>query len=306
MAERVAIGASPVHQTSCMPHLLAVGYGYSARRVGERLMKRGWEVTGTRRSSDGRDELEEVGVRPLVFDGKVRSPDLGHALQVATHLLVSAAPDQGGDALLRHHRADLVASDALEWIGYLSTTGVYGDHGGAVVAEDTPVSPRTERSRRRLEAERAWEEVAAEAGVDLQVFRLTGIYGPGRSAFDRLRRGSARRLVRPGLVSNRIHVDDIAGAVIAGIEHPERTGVFNVTDDLPTPPGEVVEHAASLIGVEPPPEMPVEEADLSPMARSFYDENKRVDNRRLKTELGYTLRYPTYRQGLPAVLEGGG
>lgn len=206
--------------------------------------------------------------------------------------------------MLRHHRSDVVASDTLEWIGYLSTTGVYGDRGGAWVDEDSPPDPGTERSRRRLAAEMAWEETARSTGVPLQIFRLSGIYGPGRSVVDRVRDGTARRLERPGLVFNRVHVDDVAGVVLAGMEHPRETGVFNVSDDLPTPPQDPIVHAARLLGVEPPPETPVDEADLSSVGRSFYDENKRVRNQRLESALGHRLRYPTYREGLAALVDG--
>lgn len=285
-----------------MPRLFVVGYGYSARRVGRRLEERGWVVRGTTRSAEGARRLEGEGVTPVVFDGTRPSAAVGEALRWATHLLVSAPPGEQGDPVLAHHPGDVLDADALEWIGYLSTTGVYGDREGALVDEEVGPDPSTERSRRRLDAERGWQEIADEAGVPLQIFRLAGIYGPGRSVLDRLRQGTARRLARPGLVFNRIHVDDVAGAVIAGIDRPNETGVFNVSDDLPTPPAEVVEHGAGLLGVEPPPSMSVEEAELSPAARSFYEENKRVDNRRLKRVLEYRLVHPTYRSGLLAVV----
>jgi len=260
-------------------------------------------VSGSRRSRPSVDELEALGVRPLVFDGRKASEELGAALRDATHLLVGAPPDDSGDPLLRHHRAE-VENGALEWLGYLSTTGVYGDHGGVVVDEETPTRPGNDRSRRRVDAEEAWSDVARGTGVPLQRFRLSGIYGPGRSVLDRLRKGTARRLVAPDLVFNRIHVDDIAGAVVAGIDHGEEDGAFNVSDDLPAPPAEVVEHAARLLGLEPPPAVPLSGASLSEAARTFYEENKRVDNERMKSMLGYRLRYPTYREGLAAILGG--
>lgn len=284
------------------PHLLVFGYGYSAHRIGKRLLQSGWLVSGTRRSDEGTSELEAMGVRGHVFDGARPASSVVSVLNAATHLLVSIPPDDGGDPVLSHHRPDVVASDTLEWIGYLSTTGVYGDRGGAWVDERTPPDPSTARSRRRRAAERAWTKTALVAGVPLQIFRLSGIYGPDRSVVDRLRAGTATRLVRAGLVFNRIHVDDVAGAVLAGIDRPEATGVFNVSDNLPSSPQDVLMHAAGLLGVEPPPERSVDEADLSPVARSFYSECKRVSNDRLKADLRYRLRYPTYREGLAAVV----
>ena len=288
-----------------MPHLLILGYGYSARRIGSLLLARGWTVTGTRRTVEGAEELASDGVTPLVFDGDGPSAEVASAVKGATHLLASAPPGEHGDPLLHHHRADVVASSSLGWLGYLSTTGVYGDHGGAAVTEATPPAPSSERAKRRLQAEEEWERVAAELGAALQIFRLSGIYGPGRSTLDRLREGTARRVVAPELVFNRIHVDDIAGAVLAGMDHPERPGIYNVSDDLPAPPARVVEYGAELLGIEPPPETRLEDADLSAAARSFYEENKRVDNTRLRDVLGYRLRHPTYREGLDALWSGG-
>lgn len=284
-----------------MPHLFVCGYGYSARRIGERILERGWRVSGTRTSPEGAVELESLGVELHVFDGRKPVPEVSDVLRSATHVLVTAAPGEDGDPLLLQHEADVSGAGSLAWIGYLSTTGVYGDHGGGVVDESTRVAPGTTRSRRRVEAERAWRELASQNGATLQIFRLSGIYGPGRSVLDRLRDGSARRIVAPDLVFNRIHVEDVAGAVAAGIDRPHQTGVFNVSDDLPAPPSEVVAYGAELLGVESPPELPLEEASLSAAARSFYEENKRVDNRRLASGLEYRLRYPTYREGLAAV-----
>lgn len=285
-----------------LPRLLVFGYGYSARRIGSQLTERGWVVTGTTRTREGADAIAQTGVTPLIFDGTRPAAEVPGALRFSTHLLVTVPPGEQGDPVLAHHSSDVLDADALEWIGYLSTTSVYGDRDGAVVDEDMPPDPTSERGRRRLEAEEGWRDVARELDVPLQIFRLAGIYGPGRSVLDRLRQGTARRLARPGLVFNRIHVDDVAGAVIAGIDRPNETGVFNVSDDLPTPPAEVVEHGAGLLGVEPPPSMSMEEAELSPAARSFYEENKRVDNRRLKRVLEYRLVHPTYRSGLLAVV----
>jgi len=285
-----------------MPHLLIFGYGYTARRIGRRLRDRGWVVSGTRSTSIGAEEVDAEGIRGYVFDGKERSERLGLAARSASHVLVSIPPTEGGDPVLRHYRTDLEAAVDRGWIGYLSTTGVYGDHGGAWIDESTPVSPGTLRSVRRVEAERAWSRLANETDCTLQIFRLSGIYGPERSVIDRLRSGTAQRLVRPGLVFNRIHVDDVAGAVLAGIGAPTASGVVNVSDDHPAPPGDVLVEAAALLDIEPPPALSADAADLSPKARSFYAENKRVANARLKHTLGYRLRYPTYREGLAAIV----
>ena len=289
-------------------HLLVLGYGYSARRIGESVLRMGWRVSGTRRSEEGCAELESAGLEAHLFDGTSPSDGVAEALRSATHLLVSTPPGDGGEPGLTHHRGDIRSAERLQWTGYLSTTGVYGDRGGDWVHESTPPDPGSPRTRRRLEAERGWADLAEEVGIPLHVFRLSGIYGPGRSALDRLRDGSARRIVAPELVFNRIHVDDIAGAVVAGMQHgPDASPVevFNVSDDEPAPPSDVVAYAAGLLGVDPPPEIPLDEADLSPAALRFYTENKRVGNDRLASGLGYRLRYPTYREGLEAVLAAG-
>ncbi|MDX1647705.1 MAG: SDR family oxidoreductase [Longimicrobiales bacterium] len=285
-----------------MSHLFVFGYGYSARRIGEEALRLGWRVSGTRRSAEGVAELEAMGISGHVFGGDAPSPGVGARLATASHVLVSTPPQASGDPVLRHHRPDVVASESLEWIGYLSTTGVYGDREGAWVDESSRPRPETSRSRMRLAAERGWREVATEADVPLQIFRLSGIYGAGRSALDRLRDGTARSIVSPDVVFNRIHVDDIAGAVVAGMRHPRVVGVLNVSDDEPAPPADVYAHAAELMGRAPPPPVPLDEAELSPAARSFYEENKRVRSTRLATELGYALRHPTYREGLASIL----
>lgn len=262
-------------------------------------------MSGTSRSEEGTEALAAAGLGAHRFDGERPSSTAGASLRSATHVLISTPPGRDGDPVLRHHRPDVVGAEALEWIGYLSTTGVYGDRGGGWVDESTPPDPGTSRSRRRLEAERGWGLAAEEAEACLQILRLSGIYGPGRSVLDRLRKGTARRIVGPDLVFNRIHVDDIAGAVAAGAAHPEVEGVINVSDHEPAPPSEVVAYAAGLLGMDAPPEVSVRDADLSGAALSFYEENKRVRSTRLESALGYRLRHPTYREGLEAVLGSG-
>lgn len=282
-----------------MTHLLAVGLGYSAERVAKRLASEGWRITGSSRSINGAERIRRCGYDAVAFDGTARSADLEQAIASATHLLVSAAPDAHGDPLLRWHADDIARSSSLTWIGYLSTVGVYGDHGGAWVDETTPPAPISERGQRRVEAERAWLALDS-ARRAVQVFRLAGIYGPGQNQVEAIRRGEARRIIKPGQVFNRIHVDDIAGAVIAGLRTPSARGVFNIADDLPAPPEDVIVYAASLLDIAPPPAVPFAEAEMTPMARSFYSEVKRVANVRAKRELGWTLSYPTYREGLAA------
>jgi nucleoside-diphosphate-sugar epimerase len=276
--------------------------GYSAFAIAARVQKRGWEIFGTSRSDTGMSRMQSAGVTGFRFDGKRHAPDLVAALRSSTHVLISVAPDPEGDPVLRHHRDDIAGCTDGAWLGYLSTVGVYGDHGGAWVDELTPPRPTSERSVRRMAAEKAWSEFCGSACFSLQVFRLAGIYGPGRSAIDKLKAGSARRLVKEGQVFNRIHVDDIAGVVEAGARQPGKVGIYNVSDDLPAPPQDVVAYAAERLGVPAPPEVPFAAADLSPMARSFYSENKRVSNSRIKKTLAVSLTYPTYREGISAIV----
>jgi len=221
--------------------------------------------------------------------------------------VISAAPGDGGDPLLAHHAEELRAAP-LQWIGYLSTIGVYGNHDGKWIDEETPAEPTSPRGQRRLEAERAWAEFGDSAGVPTGIFRLSGIYGPGRGPLEKLRSGQARAVIKPGQVFNRIHVEDIASALEAAIARAgERHGVrvYNVTDDEPAPPQDVLDFAADLIGVPRPPRVPFEDADMSPMARSFYSDNKRTSNARMKQELGVTLTYPTFREGIRALAADG-
>ncbi len=225
-------------------------------------------------------------------------------MQDVTHVLISAAPDAEGDPVL-NGAADALRAIApkLKWLGYLSTTGVYGDHGGGWVDEQTPLNPATARGRMRVQAEEAWQRFSAETGAPLHIFRLAGIYGPGRGPFEKVRAGTAQRIIKPGQVFSRIHVDDIAAVLLASIERPNPGAIYNVCDNLAAPPQDVLQYAAELIGVELPPPVDFDKADMHPMARSFYAENKRVSNARIIEELGVKLRYPTYREGLEALLE---
>lgn len=285
-----------------MSELFCLGLGYSARALARRLAGGGWTITGAARTPERATELAARGFETIVYDGSQASAEVAAALARATHLLLSAPPGAQGDPLLAHHADDIAASESLAWIGYLSTVGVYGDHDGAWICEDAQLNATQERGRRRADAERDWLALGVRTGKAVQVFRLAGIYGPGRSAIDKLRAGKARRIVKPGQVFNRIHVEDIASVLEAAIARPAAGAIYNVADDEPAPPQDLVRYGAALLGVAPPPEEAFEAAEISPMARGFYGENKRVSNARIKAELGVRLAYPTYREGLEAVL----
>ncbi len=280
--------------------LFIFGAGYSGLALARRLSGTAQGIVGTTRHADRFADLRTAGVEPLLFDGERPGEGVAAALATATHLVLSVAPGEAGDPVLAHHGADILAAPALEWIGYWSTIGVYGDYGGAWVDETTVCHPVSRRSKARLAVEAEWRALAAEKGVPLALLRLAGIYGPGRNAFVKLEAGTARRLVKPGQVFNRIHVDDIATVTAAAIGR-RAAGVFNVCDEEPAPPQDVVTFAAGLMGVAPPPEQAFATADLSPMARSFYGENKRVANGRLARDLGVTLAHPTYREAHAAM-----
>ncbi len=284
-----------------MSDLFCFGLGYSASRIARRLAAEGWKVTGTARTPPGAAAIAVEGYDAMVFDGLAPSAAMSEALARATHVLVSVPPGDD-DPVLRHHGIDLRSAPSLRWIGYLSTVGVYGDRDGGWVDETGPTDATSLRGRQRIAAEAAWLALGASRQVPTHVFRLSGIYGPGRSAIDRLRDGTAHRIVKPGQVFNRIHVDDIAQAVCAAMAGPALSEIYNLTDDEPAPPEDVVAYAADLLGVPPPPAVAFADADLSPMARSFYADNKRVSNARLHQELGVTLKFPTYREGLHAIL----
>jgi len=289
-----------------MSVLLAVGLGYSAKELARRLRARGWRIIGTSRSDEGGRAIDSMGCEGIPFDGSAPNPALSGAIREATHLVISAAPGEAGDPLLAHHADDLRAAPP-QWIGYLSTIGVYGNHDGKWIDEETPPDPTSPRGQRRVEAERGWAELGENAGVPTGIFRLSGIYGPGRGPLEKLRSGQARAVIKPGQVFNRIHVEDIANVLEAAIARAgARRGarVYNVTDDEPAPPQDVLDFAADVLGVPHPPRVPFEDADMSPMARSFYADNKRTSNARMKQELGVTLTYPTYREGIRALASG--
>ncbi len=281
--------ASRPHRAGGMSGLLIFGLGYSGRAIARAAVAAGWTVSATTRS----ETAPEPGVTLMPF------AKAAPAIAAATHIISTAAPDETGDPVLARYHASLKAAPHLTWIGYLSTTGVYGDAGGAWVNEETKPNPGSARTRRRVAAEHGWTALRKP----LAIFRLAGIYGPGRSMLDDLRAGQGRHVLKPGHLFGRIHRDDIAQAVLAALRQNE-TGIFNLSDDEPAAPADVVEEAARLLGIKPPPPVPYEDAakTMSPMALSFWAENRKVSAEKTKSRLGLSWRYPTYREGLEAIL----
>lgn len=286
-------------------HLFCFGFGFCAKKLAEALKSQGVHVSGTCRTKD----KQTAASVPLHLFNSEDGPPLEGAealLAPVTHLLISAPPTEAGDPALVHHRDALLAAKNLKWVGLLSTTGVYGDSNGEWVDETTPATPMHARGQRRVAAEQAWLAFGEQAQVPVRVFRLSGIYGPGegRNALSRIRSKTARRIVKPGHVSNRIHVDDIVTTLRASMARPEvgqDHPIFNVTDDEPQPPDLVMAYAAELLGVEPPPEIPFDHPSLPPFVKSFYAGTMRVKNRRIREELGVQLAYPNILKGLEAM-----
>ncbi|MDO8398592.1 MAG: SDR family oxidoreductase [Bradyrhizobium sp.] len=285
--------------------LLVFGFGYTCRHVAERLRPGGAQISATVRSQAKADMLTRSGIRAHVFSPDRCDPAVTGDIAGAEAILVSIPPDGSGDPVLAAFADMIVAAPHLRWIGYLSTVGVYGDHAGGWVDEATPAAPSDVRSQVRADVEQAWLAFGAVNGIAVHIFRLPGIYGPGRNQLAQLAAGTARRIVKPGQVFNRIHVADIAAVIEASLRQPRAGAIYNVSDDEPAPAQDVVRFAADLCGVPPPPEIPFESAELSPMARSFYGESKRVRSALIRSELGVELRYPTYREGLTALRAGG-
>lgn len=275
--------------------LLSLGHGLSAQTLAARLIPQGWRVIGTTRKAEKCDAMRIAGVEPLLWPS-----DISGALSEATHVLTSAGPDENGDPILRHAGDAIRRAKHLKWIGYLSTTGVYGDQDGGWVDETSPTDPATIRGQRRIKAEQEWLSLDH---LPVHIFRLAGIYGPGRGPFMKLRRGMAQRVIKKNQIFSRTHVDDIAQVLAASMIAPNPGRIYNVCDDDPQPPEIVLEYAANLIGVPVPPPVPFEEAELSPMARSFYSDSKRVRNDRIKNELGVKLIHPDFKSTLHAMLK---
>jgi nucleoside-diphosphate-sugar epimerase len=282
-------------------NLFCFGIGYSASTLLRLHGHRFASISGTVRSEEKARSLRSQGINALVFNGRGASPELAAAFAQCDVLLVSAAPDEKGDPVLAALPSLLSKARNLRCILYWSTVGVYGDHGGQWIDETAGLNAVSARGTRRIDAESAWQNVSANLGIPLLIHRLAGIYGPGRSVLDDLASGTARRIIKPGQVFNRIHVDDIAGSAIAGLSMAGASGAFNICDDEPCPPQNVVTFAARLMGLPLPPAISIDEARLSEMGRSFYSESKRCRNLRLKSVLRYQLLHPSYREGLTSL-----
>ena len=281
--------------------LLCLGAGYTAQTLMRFYPMP--EMWGTTRDEENFASIKQCGAEPVIFTGNEPSEALRPLIKAAENILISISPDEEGDIVLRHHELDLLANDNLRWIGYLSTVGVYGDHGGNWVNEFAETRPNSDRSRWRKLAEDQWLEFGQKNRRPIHIFRLPGIYGPGRGPQEKLKTGKARRIHKEGQVFNRAHVEDIAAVLHASISKPVERRIYNVADDEPAPPQNVIAYAADLMGLDMPPLIPFEEAEMSRMARSFYSDNKRVANDRITDELGVKLKYPTYREGLRAIIE---
>lgn len=284
--------------------LFCFGYGYSCDYLGHELMRRGgWCISGTTRDSEKRNVLKERGIQAYVFDTNMPLPDAQAILSGTTHLLISTPPDDDGDPVFLEHARDILKiAPSIRWAGYLSTIGVYGDRQGEWIDEKAEIRPTSKRGSRRAKAEEQWYSLYEDYGLPVHFFRLAGIYGPGRSALDSIRAGIARRINKPGHAFNRIHVEDVVQVLLASMERPSPGTAYNLSDDQAAPSHEVIEYACGLIGKVPPPLIPFEQADVSPMVLSFYKDNKRIINDRIKNELGVNLRYKNYKEGLDACL----
>jgi len=285
-----------------MATLICFGLGYCAEKFVAQFSAKFERIVGTVRRAERAAILnayQAARVRAVVFDGVRSTPQLNDAIAAADYALISTPPDANGDPALAACGEALGGARDLRSVVYLSTIGVYGDHGGGWVDEQTPPAPRSERSRWRVAAEQAWQECGAQRGIPVAILRLAGIYGAGQNALVALARGKARRIVKPGQIFNRIHVGDIAQAIDAAFAR-RAAGVFNLADDEPSPPADPIVFAAKLMARDPPPEIPFAQAapSMSDMALSFWQECRRVRNAKLKRELGIALRYPTYREGL--------
>jgi hypothetical protein len=281
--------------------LFVFGLGYTARQFIDTYRNLFARICGTYRSPEKAEALCASSIVPYFFDGESYDAGILDELARADTVIISVPPFSEFDPTLKHFSGAIASAPHLRWVGYLSTVGVYGNANGGWVDENTPPSPVNERSRHRIVAEQQWLELGDKVTFAVQIFRLAGIYGPGRNALLKVAEGTARRIIKPGQVFNRIHTSDIAQVLMASIERPSRNTIYNVADDEPGPPQDVITYAAELLGVEPPPEVPFDRADMTSMARTFYQDNKRVSNKRIRDDLGVTLLYPTYRQGLSSL-----
>lgn len=288
---------------SAQKSLFCFGYGYSCDWLGHALRQLGgWNLAGTTRDPEKRRQMKEHGIRAFLFDYDQPLEDPLLFLRGTTHLLISTPADDDGDPTFHLHAEDILRLETLEWVGYLSSTAVYGDREGGWVDEESELRPNSKRGSRRLRAEQQWMSLWRDYDLPVEVFRLAGIYGPGRSALDSVRAGVARRINKPGHAFSRIHVDDIVQVLLASMQQPRPGNVYNLADDRAAPSHEVIAHACELLGLTPPPLLQYDEADLAPITRSFYSDNKRIRNEKIKQTLGVNLRHPTFVEGLRACL----
>ncbi len=284
--------------------LFCFGYGYSCEYLCRALAEEdSWHLAGTTRDREKKSWMKEQGIKTFIFDATTPLEDPRRFLRDVTHLLISTPPNDSGDPAFVTHGEDIRNLPNLQWIGYLSSTGVYGDRDGDLVDEHAELRPNNKRGSRRVKAESQWLSLFHEDNLPVHIFRLAGIYGPGRSALDSVRAGMARRIDKPGHAFNRIHVEDIARILKASMNNPAPGNIYNLADDYASPSHELIAYACTLLGLDVPPLIPFDQADLAPIARSFYQDNKRIDNNKIKTALGMTLRYPDYKTGLQACLE---
>lgn len=283
--------------------LFCFGYGYTASFLAERLKTCGWKIAGTTTDPEKRVFMKQAGVEAQLYDHNHTIMDPYHTFRDVSHVLLSIPPGADGDPVVDVHGLDLCKMPNIEWVGYLSTTAVYGNQDGNWVDELTPPEPTSRRGSLRLRAEQQWQFLHTNDALPLHIFRLSGIYGPGRSAIDSVRAGTARRIEKPGHVFNRIHVEDIVQTLVASMNKPNPGAIYNLADDLPSASHEVVTFACNLIGLDPPPLTQFDQTEMAPIVRSFYKDNKRVRNDLIKTELGVELLYPDYRSGLQACME---
>ncbi len=288
------------------PLALFLGAGYTAKTMMRQLKSdpvfKAMKMVGTTRSGQNFAGIRQAGAEPFIYEGEGKSAKMAELIRKAEIILISISPDKDGDIILRNFKDDITANSQLKWVGYLSTVGVYGNHDGNWVDEESETRPGSKRSAWRKIAENQWLERFEGMGLPVHLFRLPGIYGPGRGPQNKLAQGRARRIEKKGQVFNRAHVEDIASVLIASLKQPNPGAIYNIADDKPAPPQDVLAYAAELMGLEIPPLIPFEEAEMSDMAKSFYSDNKRVSNKRIKEELGITLEYPTYKEGIRASL----
>lgn len=289
-------------------HLFCFGYGYTCDYLGHTLSRAQtpWDLSGTTRDQEKRKELSDRNIKTFLFDFDTPLPDPIYMLRDVTHILISTPPTDNGDPTFIAHAHDMVKLPNLEWIGYLSTTGSYGDRDGGWVDETSYARPSTKRGSRRLKAEEQWLSLFHSHKLPVHIFRLAGIYGPGRSALDSVRSGVARRIDKPGHAFSRTHVEDIVQVLKASMDNPKAGEIYNVCDDVPAPSHEVIDYACQLLGIESPPLMPFDSVYLAPITQSFYADNKRIKNDKIKNDLGVTLKYPDYKAGLQGCLDAEG